>query len=300
MSAIIIDGQPARTSRSSFVQRHPLPVFFVLVFALTWPLEIVDALGSHGLLPFRVSILVQLLFVAYMPTVAALIVTSLSSGRTGVNALLRKLLIWRVGLYWYAVAIFSFALICSSAIILANGLSDAPLVPLLGQDAANATGLELLIMIPVVFLVTTLVNGEELAWRGFALPHFQTRWNALTSSIVLGSIWAVWHLPLFFTLTGSSLDGMSMISRSIQIVGASVIFTWLYNHTRGSVLLAYLMHGAVNTWTRVFPIDYAPPLVGWIMTGIVCLIAVIIVVVYGAENLTRMGQRIQNTESTQG
>ena len=294
MSTTIVGVQPTPTLFAAFVQRHTLPVFFVLVFVLTWPLQIVDALGSHGVLPVRVSIPLQLLFVAYMPTVAAIITTALTSGRAGVRALLGKLLIWRVGLPWYAVAVFGFALICGSAIIFANGLTDGPAVPLLGSDAAASSGLELMILVPVLFLITTVVNGEEVAWRGFALPRLQTRWNALTASLVLGLVWAMFHLPLLFTLTGTSLDGMSMLSRSIQIIGASVIFTWLYNHTQGSVLLAYLLHGAVNTWTRVFSIEQASPLVGWLMTGIVCVIAIILVVVFGADHLTRTGERIQH------
>jgi membrane protease YdiL (CAAX protease family) len=272
----------------------------MLVFALTWPLQIIDALGSHGMLPIRVSILLQLLFVAYMPTVAALIITALTSGRTGVRTLLQKALIWRVAFHWYAVAIFGFALICGSAIILGNAVSNEPSVPLLGPDAAQLSGWQLIIMIPVLFLLTTVVNGEELAWRGFALPRLQTRWNALTSSIILGIIWAVFHLPLFFTLTGSSIDSLSILSRSIQLIGASVIFTWLYNHTHGSVLLAYLLHGSVNTWTRVFPIDQAPALAGWMMTGLVCLIAIILVMVSGAEHLRRRGQRMQHPKEIAG
>jgi membrane protease YdiL (CAAX protease family) len=289
MSTMTTAVQP--TTGSSFarlLRRSPLLTFFVLAFALTWPLEIVDALGSHGVLPFRVSIPLQLLGVAYMPTVAALIVTALTSGRAGVRALLRTLLIWRVSIRWYAIAIFGFALVCFSTIILYNLVSGAPPLPLLAQGMASASGF---IIVPVLFLLTAVINGEELAWRGFALPRLQARWNALTSSTILGVIWAVWHLPLFYTLGMSQAD-MSLIGYTIQLISASVIFTWLYNHTRGSVLLAYLMHAALNTWTRVFPIDHAPPLVSWYMTGVICLIAVIIVFVFGAEHLSRTRRRV--------
>jgi uncharacterized protein len=150
-----------------FVQRHTLPVFFVLVFVLTWPLEILDALGSHGVLPFRPSILFQLLFVAYMP-VAALIVTALTSGRVGVLALVKKLLVWRVGLHWYGVALFGFAIICLSAVILYNFVNGTAPLPLL---VADVLGLELILSGIVFLLVSAVINGEELAWRGFALPR---------------------------------------------------------------------------------------------------------------------------------
>jgi membrane protease YdiL (CAAX protease family) len=223
-----------------------------------------------------------------MPTVAALIVTALTSGRAGVRALLRKLLIWRVGLRWYAVAILGYALVCFGTVILYNTVSGASRLPLLAQDAANASAL---LIVPVLFLINVLINGEELAWRGFALPRLQMRWNALTSSMILGVIWALFHLPLFYTL-GSSQADMSLIGYAIQLIGASVIFTWLYNNTRGSVLLAILLHASLNTWTRVFPIDHAPPPVSWYMTGVTCLIAVITVFVFGAEDLSRTRHRV--------
>jgi uncharacterized protein len=110
----------------------------------------------------------------------------------------------------------------------------------------------------------------------------------LTSSIILGVIWALFHLPLFYTL-GSSQWDMSLLAYMLQLIGASVIFTWLYNNTQGSVLLAILMHASLNTWTRIFPIDHAPPLVNWLMAGVTCSTAIIIVLVFGAEHLKRSG-----------
>lgn len=299
MSTTNVGSKRASGLFTSFVQRHTLPVFFVLVFVLTWPVEIIDALGSHGILSFRPSVFLQLLFVAYMPSVAALIVTALTSGGAGVRALLKKLLIWRVGVQWYAVALFGFALICFSSVILYNLLSGASPLPLLASDAANASGLQLTVNIIFILLVSAVINGEELAWRGFALPRLQTRWNALPSSIILGVIWALFHLPLFYTL-GSSQWDMSLLGYTVQLVGASVIFTWLYNNTRGSVLLAMLMHASLNTWTRVFPVDRAPALVNWLMAGVTCLIAVILVLLFGARHLRRDGKRIQDAEVTRG
>lgn len=274
--------------------RHDLVFFFALVFLLTWPLTIIDALGSHGLLPFRVPFLVQLLAVAYMPTIAAIISAGFADGREGVRELLRKLLIWRVGVTWYAFAIFGYAALCGGAILLGNALSEGPSFPLLSEELIKGSSLQWLIMLPVFFVIITLTNGEELAWRGFALPRLQARWNALNSSLILGLVWVVFHLPLFFTLTGSDLDFMAMLSKSLQLLGASIIFTFLYNHTRGSVLLAYLLHGAANTWTRIFPIDQAPAHIGWWLTTFICVTAVFLVGIFGAQHLKRNGQRIQH------
>jgi membrane protease YdiL (CAAX protease family) len=142
-----------------------------------------------------------------------------------------------------------------------------------------------------------LINGEELAWRGFALPRLQGKYNALTSSIILGVIWGLFHLPLFFTVTGSSQADMSFVPFLVSTSILSVLFTWLFNNTRGSVLMAYLLHAATNTWTRVFAIDHSVnPHVSQALTGITALIVVIVIVTTGAENLSRKNVRIQEEQ----
>ena len=115
----------------------------------------------------------------------------------------------------------------------------------------------------------------------------------------MGLVWALFHLPYFFTL-GSSQTDMPPLSFTLRVIGLSVLFTWLYNNSRGSVLLAYLLHAAVNTWTRVFPIDHAPPLVDWLSTGVTCLVAVVVLVAFGAEHLTRNGRRLRHPEAVRG
>jgi membrane protease YdiL (CAAX protease family) len=151
----------------------------------------------------------------------------------------------------------------------------------------------MILTIVAMYLVVGLVNGEELAWRGFALPHLQAKYNALTSSIVLGVIWTLFHLPLFFTATGSSQAEMSFVSFLISTISMTVLYTWMYNNTRGSVLMAYLFHAAANTWTQVFSIDHTNHLVNWILTGLLVLAAAIVVLATGKENLSKTRIRIQ-------
>lgn len=279
----------------SFVRRYSLPVFFVLVFLLTWPLQIVDALGSHGIINIRVPLVLQIVFVAYMPTVAALIVCWISEGRAGVKQLFRKLLIWRVGAGYYAFALGGFAVFCAVAILLSNVVMPGTAGTLLAGEFAYA-GWMLPAMIPALFLATTLVNGEELAWRGYALPRLQSRWSALTSSFQLGLVWIVFHLPLWLTYRGYPFDFMAVLSWSCQLLGASIIFTWLYNNTRGSVLLAYLLHGSINTWTRVFGMEAAPASAGWLLTALVCAFAVGLMVRLGGRDLRRSGSRVRHID----
>jgi len=204
------------------------------------------------------------------------------------------LFIVKVGLRWYAFATLGYAIICASALGFANLFSDSS-IPFFSDELPKFSNpLEMTLTLAMMFIVLTLVNGEELAWRGFALPKLQARYNALTSSIILGLFWSLFHLPLFFTLTGSSQSGTNFFVFTLATVCLSIIFTWMFNHTRGSVLLAYLLHGATNTWTRVFAIDHnGDPLVSGAMAGLTIFIAVILVIEFGAENLSRNQTRIQ-------
>jgi len=279
--------------KESFVEKYPLTAFFLLAFGLTWIFMITDALGSHQILPFRLP-LPLMIVMGYMPTLAAVIVAGKTKGKEGARALFRKLTIARVGLRWYLFAIFGFGVVSVAAIMLYNVSGGSPVVPILSKDAPHFSGpIEMLLNIVLLFVIVGIVNGEELAWRGFALPRLQAKYNALTSSLILGVLWTLFHLPLFFTLTGSSQAGESPVSFLISTVSLTILYTWMYNHTRGSVLMAYLFHASANTWTRVFSIDHGSATVGWIMTGLIVLTAVIVVVATGAENLSRTNERIQ-------
>ena len=279
--------------KASLIQKYPLIAFFVLAFGLTWIFMIMDALGSHNILPFRLP-LPLMIVMGYMPTLAAVIVTNATKGRDGVHALLKKLLIARVGSRWYLFAIFGFGVVSVAAIMLYNLLGGSPAVPILSKDIPPFSGpFQFVFNIVTFFIIIGIVNGEELAWRGFALPRLQAKYNALTSSIILGVLWALFHLPLFFTLTGSSQADESPIGFLLSTVSLAILYTWMYNHTRGSVLMAYLFHAAANTWTRVFSIDHGNATVGWILTSLIALTAVIVVMTTGAQNLSRTHARIQ-------
>lgn len=287
---------PNKPKPISLVNKYPLTIFFLLVFGLTWPFMIVDALGSHNILPFRLPIPLMLVM-GYMPTLAAVIMTGITKGRVGIRALFRKLLIAKVGLQWYVIAIFGYAAVCAGAIGLANLLGDASIAFLSDDLPKFSSPVEIAVSITMMFVVLSLVNGEELAWRGFALPKLQARYNALTSSVILGVFWGLFHLPLFFTVTGSSQADANFFGFLLSTVCVSIIFTWMFNHTRGSVLLAYLLHGATNTWTRIFAIDHSGnPLVASAMTGLTVVLAAILVSTFGPETLSSKGTRIQETE----
>lgn len=258
-------------SLRAWIARRPLPVFFVLAFALTWPYMIVDALGS---LPF-----VLWIPMGYGPTFAALIVTAATEGKGSVRALLRRLLVWRVGPQWYALVIFGSAI--PTAITLG-------LYTLLGGDlTAPPLSLVLILQQLVVFLVRLLLNGEEIGWRGYALPRLQANRSALAASLILAVPWALFHLPYFFT-QGNAFSSTPPLSYLLSTMATSIIFTWVFNNTRGSVLLAHMLHQALNIWTVIYLPDPAgSALFSWLGTGMNCLVALIVVVVYGAARLSR-------------
>lgn len=279
-------------TRESLIQKYPLPVFFLLAIGSTWIFMITDALGSRGIIPFRLP-LVLMIVMGYMPTLAAVIVVGKTEGKEAIRALLRKLLITRVGLRWYVLAIFGLGLIYIVAILLHNAFGISPALPVLSARAPSLPLWQLALYIVPMFVVIGVINGEELAWRGFALPRLQTRYNALTSSLILGVLWTIFHLPLFFTVTGSSQADWPFVSFLISTVSLSILYTWMYNNTRGSVLMAYLFHASANTWTQIFSIDHAGAPVGWIVVGLLVFVAMIILIVSGPENLSRKTTRVQ-------
>lgn len=275
----------------SFIERYQIPILFLLVLGLTWPFMIVDVLGSHGILPFRVPVILWLVM-GYMPTLAAVIVTGLTQGKEGVRTLFKKFLIARVGVKWYLFAIFGLAVTAIVTVILGNQFGATTNNPLIKAEIAAAGPIAILLNATLMFLVRGILNGEEFAWRGVALPRLQTKYNALTSSLILSIPWILFHLPLFFT-KGSTQENMSILCYAIQLAATSILFTWMYNNTKGSVLLAYILHASMNTWTEFFTIDAGNAFQGWILTGVIVALAVVVLIFSGAQNLSRTNTRIQ-------
>jgi membrane protease YdiL (CAAX protease family) len=206
------------------MKRHPLIVFFVLAYALSWLAWIPYALGVF---PNPVA--------SFGPFLAALLVLALTEGRAGVLGLLRRMVRWRIAPGWYAVALLLPAGLTALATLLNLALgAEQPT----SADLGRWTG------IFGTFLIVLLVPGtggawEEPGWRGYALPRMQSRWSVLTSALVLGVLIAGWHLPLIVV-------GQVQYPDLVLILAAAVVFNWLFNHARGSVLLVMLAHAANN------------------------------------------------------
>ncbi|QIN83272.1 CPBP family intramembrane metalloprotease [Rubrobacter tropicus] len=178
---------PARAAAAT--RAFPLK-YFVLAFACTWVLWVPAALEARGLIS---SLPVPATFLgAFGPMVAAIVVTAQEGGRAGLRSLLGRVVRWRVAPVWYGVAILGPLVITLGAIALQVALGGQP--PSLGL----LIGALPTVLFVSVYMLITVALGEEVGWRGYALPALQARYNALISSVILGVMWTLWHLPVFF------------------------------------------------------------------------------------------------------
>jgi membrane protease YdiL (CAAX protease family) len=242
-------ARPSRVrSLRAFVQRNPLTSYFVLAFAGTWIVLLVPLLGGNGLglLPYTLpDIAALLMFVLvstfFGPTLAAYVVTAISEGKEGVKQFLRRYWLWRVGVQWYLVAIFGFMVLFLISVTISQGLG--PLLTLVEQWTLLFTS-----FLPTFLLFAVLgLFGEEPGWRGFALPRLQARNGPVRGSLILGLLHGIWHFPAFFVvgaLAPFTLPGFTTFL--IVAVAGTFLYTWIFNNTRGSILLAILTHAASN------------------------------------------------------
>lgn len=275
-------SSPQLDMRPSPLVRRPLTVFFVLAFGLTWAFLLADAPGARGLIPFRLTLsgpgLVLALLMSYGPSIAALLVVGVSEGRAGLWSLLRALLRWRVGLRWYALALGAPAALFFVAARLSELLGGEP-------RPLPAQGWSVLLMGLAGSLVHAIANGEELGWRGYALPRLLRRQRALAASLTLGAIWFVFHVPIMF-VPNSIAGGQSFATAPPFLVGVlatSVLMTWLYRRTGGSVLLTTLFHGAINIWPGLVGGTSNEVALAWFQAALLVLSAVAVIARYGPD-----------------
>jgi uncharacterized protein len=203
----------------SAVRRHPLLTFFVLTYALTWGFLPLGIFGTTG------------------PLLAALIVLAITDGWAGLRELGSRMIRWRVGWYWYAVAIGLpvAVLLLTVALNIALG---AP-VPSLAQFSPWYA----VIGVFAVRLINPLEGpmGEEPGWRGFALPHLQAGRSPLLATLILALLVVVWHVPLFFLEEGG-LQPSVVLGGVLGPFAFTFVATWIFNHSGGSVLMTLVMH----------------------------------------------------------
>ena len=229
----------ARLSRSPAPPKPGLPAFLALTFVASWICWI--PLAAFPLpAPARQALA---LLGTITPSLVALMLASRTQGRAGVDALLQRVTQGQVAARWYV-----FALGYTAAVKL--------VVALLHRLIAGAWprfGDTPWFIIPFAIAISTPVQaGEEIGWRGFALPRLGARFGLAPASLLLGVIWAFWHLPLFF-VGWADKHGQSFVVYALQVTALSVAFAWLYARTGGSLLLCMLLHAAVNNTKDIVP-----------------------------------------------
>jgi len=214
--------------------------FFLLAFAFMWTCFITVTVTTTAQTGWGQALLI---LGAYAPGLAAIAVTGRAAGRAGVAELLRRVTRTPVAARW-----FVFAAVYIAAIKLAVAL-----VHRLIAGEWPRFGTESLFLIPVAIAFSTPFQaGEEIGWRGFALPRLAARMGWAWASIVLGLIWAVWHLPQFFVRGGDS-HGQSFWVFVLQVTAISVAMVWLYLRVGGSLLPLMLFHSAINNSKDIVP-----------------------------------------------
>jgi uncharacterized protein len=145
------------------------------------------------------------------------------------------------------------------------------------------------ILLLFMFVQQTLMGssmGEEVGWRGYALPRLQGRMSALSASLLLGLVWALWHLP-YYTIIGHPLEGSFFGWTILGLPAIAILFTWVYNNTRGSLLLALMFHSSIALTGAFLASSPAHPLLGIALSW---ALALLVVARYGAARLSRQPQ----------
>ena len=248
-------------------RRSPL-TFFLLVFALSIPFWLIGvATGLRLFAGLPVSSLMT-----FCPLIAAVILVYREHQPAGVTALLKRAFDYKriTAKVWYVPVV----LVMPGVMVLSYGLMRLTGVPLPGPQFPVVAALAMF----VAFFVAAL--GEELGWMGYGIDPMQDRWSALQASIVLGLVWAAWHIvPL---LQAQRLPAW-IAWWCLFTVASRVVIVWLYNNTGKSVFAATLYHAISNVSTILFPSYYDPRIAGMI----VAFAAAIVTVVWGPRTLAR-------------
>lgn len=262
-------------SKTNF--RHLL-AYFILAYAISWAIGIPLALAKQGMIK---PIIPQWFhyFVAYGPMLSALIVTWATQGQQGLKELWQRITKWRVRGFWWLAAlsplIIGFGILLAMNVLTNNKISlselgEVPFLPPIGIGAL------------FVWMLTFGI-GEEIGWRGYALPRLQKDHNALYATIILTFFWALWHLPQFFYLFDPSIA----VGWVIGLVAGAIVLTWLLNSTEGSILIVAIFHACFNYTTAS---SAGNGLLAAVVSTMVIIWAVVVVFLYKPNTLSSKGR----------
>ena len=215
---------------------------------------------------------------------AALTVTGITGESTGLRELVGRIFRWRVGIKWFLIALLGMPALFGIAVVVLRISSGR------WPDVSQHLAYPALGWVGAWLLFVLLALGEEVGWRGFALPGLQKNRSALSATLILGVFWAIWHIPVFFFHPGlMQLWELGIVGAIFWVIGIltqAVLYAWLYNSARGSILMVILLHAGLNTVTLGGGEDIASYVLGFAL-----LAAVIIVIVFRPANLSRSAKQ---------
>ena len=295
----------------TWLKKYAVWIFFILVFILTWPRAIIGAAYSLNLIPRPPSTIVNVLYLIGTPLVAAIIVTAVTNGRAGLKEWAGRFFRWRVGWKWVLISLGIYPLVSLVAFAISSLATGGRWTVAmmwnagfenLRQNAARIglnpdnTGQILVILLLTSFIVPIF---EEGGWRAFAIPRLQEKYSTLASGLLIGLIWAVWHLPNFFTF-GSDHYGMPLLWFLMVILSISILMVWIMNHTKQSVLMTILFHFSIIISGHFLPTQLAyqtgNTIALWLTAGLLVAITVAVVLVEGPARLVRGKPATENNK----
>ncbi|HVZ21931.1 MAG TPA: CPBP family intramembrane glutamic endopeptidase [Vicinamibacterales bacterium] len=232
-----------------------LVLFFAATYATSWASWLAAMRLQQGAAPNHISAAATALLYlgTFAPALIALLTTAVTDGRAGVAALIARLVQARAGIRWYVFAIGYVAATKLGAAVLYRATAGA--WPAFGAEP-------LVLVLFAIPFGTPSQAGEEIGWRGYALPRIASRVGFAPASVILGALWGAWHLPLFF-VPGVGNFGQSFPVFAIMNMALSIAIAWLYVNTGGSLLIAMLMHSAVNQTNGIVPTRRSTPGMPW-------------------------------------
>lgn len=271
--------------------------FFVATFGVTWafwiPAALLFADKLVGKSPFSSpTFVVMQTLGAAGPSLVAYWLLYQSGGRDAVQPIAHRYKHWRVGYHWYLAATLLVPAVQLAGALVGGLLRGDQLVDPsspLGEMLADLGLLGAIAVFPIIIIAQLPSSPllEEFGWRGFALPRLQDRFSALTSSLILGLLWGLWHLPLTLAY------GDPVVPFLLKITAISVLITWVFNNTRGSMLIAMLCHASLNA--SIVPFASEPG--RWPSTLLTISIALAVVACAGPRNLGNQPRFRWSTEA---
>ena len=241
--------QPVNLRTANSIFYIPLTLYLLLTFSSAWLIWLPLLIAEYLRLSLPVPSFVFITLGSFAPSIVALFLTWRYAGGTELRQLMGRALVWRVSPAWYLLAIAGPAMVMLLAmgghILLGGTMPDY--VPF------GARWLIVAVNFFLVFLIGGPL-GEEFGWRGVVLPALEARFSPPWDSLILGTIWTVWHVPLFF-IAASAQHSLPFWLFALLTMPLCILITLVYHSSGDSLLLVMLFHAAVNTWSGALKIS---------------------------------------------